>query len=204
MNRKHLAVLFLPSLVYWQAALAADSLSANDRDRAVKYLESTKQKLTETTKGLSQAEWNYKPGPDRWSVAEVLEHVAATQDALYDRVTNKVMKAGPREKAEDVKALDQWVLTSIPDRTKKVKTREEMNPTNRYGSPQASLKHFIESRDRIIAYVKKTPGLREHVDTGPFGKELDAYQWILYAAAHGDRHTKQMEEVKADANFPKA
>jgi hypothetical protein len=204
MNRKNLAFLFLPSLVYWQAALAADSLSADDRDRAVKYLESTKKKIIETTKGLSPAEWNYKPGPDRWSVAQVMEHLAATQDALYDRVTNKVMKAGPREKGEDVKALDQWVLTSIPDRTQKVKTREEMNPTNRYGSPQASLQHFIESRDRIIAYVKTTPGLRDHVDTGPFGKKLDAYQWILYVGAHSDRHAKQIEEVKADANFPKA
>jgi hypothetical protein len=32
---------------------------------------------------------------------------------------------------------------------------------------------------------------------------LDAYQWILLISAHSERHTKQIEEVKADPNFPK-
>jgi hypothetical protein len=35
------------------------------------------------------------------------------------------------------------------------------------------------------------------------GKKLDAYEWILFVAGHSERHTKQINEVKADANFPK-
>jgi hypothetical protein len=33
--------------------------------------------------------------------------------------------------------------------------------------------------------------------------ELDAYQWMLFMAAHSKRHLAQIEEVKADPNFPK-
>jgi len=29
------------------------------------------------------------------------------------------------------------------------------------------------------------------------------YEWILFIAAHSERHTKQILEVKADPNFPK-
>jgi len=31
---------------------------------------------------------------------------------------------------------------------------------------------------------------------------LDGYQWVLFLAAHGVRHTKQILEVKAEPCFP--
>jgi hypothetical protein len=36
------------------------------------------------------------------------------------------------------------------------------------------------------------------------GKKLDGYEWVLFVAGHSERHTKQINEVKADPNFPKA
>jgi hypothetical protein len=44
--------------------------------------------------------------------------------------------------------------------------------------------------------------LRDHVVVLPFGS-FDSYQMILFMAAHSNRHTQQIEEVKADPNFPK-
>jgi hypothetical protein len=44
--------------------------------------------------------------------------------------------------------------------------------------------------------------LRMHVGKMPFGK-IDAYQMVLMIAAHTNRHTQQLNEVKADPNFPK-
>jgi hypothetical protein len=32
---------------------------------------------------------------------------------------------------------------------------------------------------------------------------MDAYQWIIFNGAHSKRHTAQIVEVKADANYPK-
>ena len=40
-------------------------------------------------------------------------------------------------------------------------------------------------------------------DPFSMGKTLDAYEWLLFLAAHSERHTKQIDEVKADPNFPK-
>jgi uncharacterized damage-inducible protein DinB len=181
----------------------AQSLTAADRDKALKYLESTRQGILEATTGLSPAQWNFKPAPDRWSVAEVTEHIAAAEDFLRDMITAKVMTAPPRPAGEDVASLDEMVLAKVPDRSAKVQAPEPLKPTNRFGSPEGSLKHFEESRQQTIDLLNRQDDLRAHAVDSPFGKKLDAYEWILYVAAHSDRHTKQIKEVKSDPNFPK-
>lgn len=147
---------------------------------------------------------NFKPAPDRWSVAEVAEHIAAAEDLLYGSIQDKVMKAPARPAGEDVKAIDDFVLAAIPDRTHKAQAPEPLKPTNRYTSLEGTLKHFNESRDRTIEFVKTGQGLRDHAVESPLGKNLDAYEWALFIAAHSERHTKQILEVKADPNFPKS
>ena len=182
----------------------AEELSKADRDRAIKYLETTRQAVIDATKPLTKAQWNFKEADDRWSVAEVVEHIAAAEDQLLVMIAEKVMMAPPRPAGEDVKALDELVIARVPDRSKKAQAPEDLKPTNRYGSPEAALKHFLESRDKTIAYLRKTDGLRDHAVDSPFGKKLDAYQWLLFCAAHSERHTKQINEVKASAKFPSA
>jgi hypothetical protein len=189
--------------VMFCAASSAFSQTQADRDRAMQYLESTKQGVIDATAGLSEAQWNFKAGPDRWSIAEVMEHIAAGEDLIMGMVTGQVMKAPPRPPGEDVKALDELVLKAMPDRTHKAQAPEPLKPTNRFGTPQASLKHFLDARAQTEDFLKTHDDLREHAGDSPFGKKLDAYEWILLVAGHSERHTKQILEVKADPNFPK-
>jgi hypothetical protein len=202
MKKRNLRVLVV--ILSLAASAWAQSLTQADRDRAVKYLESTRQGVQDATAGLSQAQWNFKSAPDRWSVAEVTEHIAAAEDFLRGMVAEQVMKAPPRPAGEDVKAIDEMVLTAIPDRSHKAQAPEPLKPTNRFGSPETSLKHFAESRQQTLDFLKKHDDLRDHASDSPLGKKLDAYEWILFVAAHSDRHTKQINEVKADPNFPKS
>ena len=89
--------LAISVLILCAAALAsAQTLTPADRERAVKYLETTKQGVIDATAGLSEAQWNFKPAPDRWSVAEVTEHIAAAEDYLRGMIVEKVMTAPPR------------------------------------------------------------------------------------------------------------
>ena len=182
----------------------SQTLTAADRERGMQYLESTRQAVLDATAGLSEAQWNFKPGPDRWSVAEVVEHIAAAEDFLMAMVTNQVMKGPARPAGDDVKAIDDLVVAKIPDRSKKAQAPEPIRPTNRYGSPQASLKHFSDARAQTEAFLKTHDDLREHAIDSPMGKKLDGYEWVLFVAGHSERHTKQINEVKADPNFPKS
>ena len=184
-------------------ALRAQNLTPAELEKAVKYLEKTREKVLEATKGLSQAQWNFKQAPDRWSVAEVTEHIAAAEDFLMAMIVDTVMKAPARAETVDLKALDELVLEKIPDRSNKVQAPEPLRPNNKFGTPTESLKHFKESRARTIVFLKTTKDLRQHAVDSPMGKKLDGYQWVLFIGAHSERHTKQLNEVKADPNFPK-
>ena len=194
-----LAALFL---LAGARAAAAQEVTQAEKDRALQYLETTKRNVLEATKGLSEAQWNFKPAPDRWSVAQVMEHIAAAEDLLRDTTKEKVMTGPAPEPGRDSKKADEAVLTMVPDRTHKVQAPEPLVPTNRFGSPEDSIKHFVESRAATEDFLKSTAGLREHVMDSPLGK-LDGYEFILFIAAHSERHTKQINEVKADPDFPK-
>jgi hypothetical protein len=133
-----------------------------------------------------------------------MEHIAAAEDLLRDGLLKQQVMVGPAgDPARDVKKMDAGVEAMVPDRSHKVQAPEPLVPTNRYGSPEAALKHFLESREITEQYLSSTPGLRDHVGDSPMGK-IDGYQTILLVAAHSERHVKQILEVKADPNFPKS
>ena len=205
MKRFRTAAMIVVLALAGTASARAQDVSQADKDRALQYLESTKKGVLDATKGLSDAQWNFKPAPDRWSVAELIEHLAAAEDMLRGVAQEQVMKspAVPIRTAEEIKKGDEIVLTMVPDRSIKRQAPEPLKPTNRFGSPEAAQKHFLESRATTEEYLKNTPGLRAHLGDSPLGK-LDGYEFVLFTAAHSERHTKQMLEVKADPNFPKS
>ena len=133
----------------------------------------------------------------------IVTATAAAEDFLMDLIKDKVMTSPGRTNAEDLKALDEMVMKMIPDRSHKATAPEPLQPNNRFGSTKESLKHFRASRAKTIAFVKATKNLRGHAMASPLGKDLDAYEWVLFIAAHSERHTKQIEEVKANPGFPK-
>src|SRR5258707_14506997 len=203
MRTKSLAGVLITLLVMAVATVAsAQEVTQAEKDKALQYLETTKKGILEATKGLSEAQWNFKPAPDRWSVAQVTEHIAAAEDFIRGMVKEKVMMAPAGDAGRDAKKTDEGVLAMVPDRTNKAQAPEPLVPTNRFGSPEGSIKHFVESRAATEDFLTTATGLRDHVTDSPMGK-LDGYEFVLLIAAHSERHTKQINEVKADLNFPK-
>jgi DinB family protein len=203
MRTKSLAgVLIALFLMAGAAAVSAQEVTQAEKDKALQYLETTKKNVLEATKGLSEEQWSFKPAPDRWSVAQVMEHIAASEDFIREMLKEKVMMAPAGDAGRDVKKTDDSVLAMVPDRTHKAQAPEPLVPTNRFGSPESSIKHFVETRATTEEFLKTTTGLRDHVMDSPLGK-LDGYEFVLFIAAHSERHTKQINEVKADPNFPK-
>jgi hypothetical protein len=183
----------------------AQSAPTEDKAKALKYLESTKKQILEATKGLSEAQWNFKAGPDRWSIAQVMEHIAIAEDFIRGNIVDNVMKApAPDMTGREVQKIDAGVLAMVPDRSHKATAPAPIQPKNQFGSPAASIQHFIDSRAKTEAFLEDTPDLRLHATDSPLGVKLDAYEWVLFLAAHSERHLKQILEVKADPNYPKS
>lgn len=184
---------------------AAGPLTGPEREAALKSLQATHDLFLKSIAGLSETQWKFKPAPDRWSVAEVAEHITISESTLLGIVQTKIM-AGPAtpDKRTEVAGKDEVILSKVPDRSHKGQAPEFLKPTNRWATEAALTKAFEDERKATMEYVKTTQDdLRDHMGPHPAFGPLDAYQWILLISAHSERHTKQIEEVKADPNFPK-
>lgn len=195
--------LFLIALLLFSSAAFAQTLSQADKDKGLQYLQQTRDGVVAAAKGLSDAQMKFKPAPDRWSVAETLEHIALGEDFIFQNITNNIMKAPAGPADRDTAKIDAMLMAALPDRSQKRQAPGPLVPTGRWNGSEA-LDHFLKSRAKTIEFLRTTPDLRAHVSAeNPFQQPLDGYDWLLFIAGHSERHTKQILEVKADPNFPK-
>ena len=180
-------------------------LTAAEREAAVKDLDASRQAFLASLQGLSEAQYRFKPAPDRWSIAEVAEHIALADERIFGIVTEKVMSAPTDAKLlAQVQHDDERVRTMVTDRSHKVQAPEVLKPTGRFPTMESVQTAFGQSRDKIVTYVQNTQDdLRGHAAAHPLLKALDGYQWLLLLSAHCARHTAQIAEVKADPKFPR-
>jgi len=195
------------AMALFLAAASTQTLTQEERDRAVAELEGSRKAFLDATKGLSPAQLNFKAAPDRWSVAECSEHIALAEGFIFGLVSEKIMKAPANpEKREAAKGKDDLILKILQDRSHKATAPEPLDPAKQAAMtlPEA-IKLFEDKRTGTIEYVKTTQeDLRDHLFDHPVPAigTLDGYQWILLISGHTRRHTAQILEVKADANFP--
>jgi hypothetical protein len=189
-------------LLITAAAFAGDIPVAADKDALIAQLKRTEARFLASVEGLSEAQWSYKPAPDRWSIAECAEHITASEPFIR----NLAAESMKGELAADVAGTtnqDQKILTFLVDRSTKFKAPEPLIPTNRFGTPAAAIAAYTKERAATIALAASDVDLRthgsKHFALGP----LDSYGWFLFLSAHSERHTLQIEEVKADPGYPK-
>ena len=201
-RRRVLAVI--ASLLLAPAFPSGAPISKPERDKVVQYLSTTRDQVIAETEKLSDAQWNFKAGPDRWSVGEVVEHLALAESFLAGARQQAMASAAPTaEQLAGTKGKDELILKAIPDRTKKVQAPEPIQPKQRLGSRDEVMAAY-KRRGQTLDYAQKTTDdLRSRIGDSPLGP-LDAYQWLLFVAAHNERHLGQIREAKADPNFPKS
>ena len=198
--KKLTSTMIVLALFAWPGL--TQSLSKTDRSRLVEHFRQTQAELVRSTKGLSEAQIHFRPAKDAWSIAECMEHIAISEKNIFSLVEMALQTEPDPLRRHEVQMSDEQVLGLIISRERKVKTRPEFEPNNNFGDYQGSLIAFKEQRKENLIFVKKTDeDLRNRYCTLPFGT-IDAYQTLLFLSGHLHRHTDQIKEIKASANFP--
>jgi hypothetical protein len=197
-------LFLMASAIMMLSFLVADPISKKERSYAAKLLKETEKGLKDQIRGLTEAQLKFKPAPDRWSIEECVKHIAASEGMFWQMMEGTVKSPANPEKRGEIKVTDEQLVQKIEDRSTKVKTNEKLMPENlSFKDTDEAFESFKKDRDKLMEYVKDTKDdLRNHVATTPAGM-VDSYQLILFTAAHSNRHTQQIIEVKADPNFPK-
>lgn len=197
-----LVALSVAAVALSLAPASAQPLTQQERDTLVKHLDQTRQAFLASISSVSEAQWKYKAGPDRWSIAEVAEHIAISETTILQLVTDRVLKS-PAVPRDPNAVSDATLLEGLLDRSNKFQAPEMLKPTNRWATRDTLAKDFEAAREKTTTYVKTTTDdLRGHGAPHPVFKMLDGYQWILLLSGHAARHTAQIEEVKTSPGYP--
>lgn len=199
-------LLLLLTIAVFSAVTAFRPVSGVKEDRSLllTQLQQTKDQLLKDVQGLTDAQLEYKPAADRWSVIECVEHITLIEKAIMDGEQKLVQQPANPERRKDIKTTDEQIIKNVEDRSHKVKAPEFGVPKHNYSSNAEVIKAFTEQRDKLIEYVTNTKDvMRDHITDHPVLGTIDAYQLLLLDAAHTNRHTQQLQEVKADPGFPK-
>ena len=196
------SIRVLPFLVLAMAVrLCAAPMSNEDREHLLVHYEMTGQMLVEQVRGLSPAQLEYKASPDRWSIREVVSHLAVAEPD-YWRDLQKAVKAPADMKDKKSVASDADIMWYGIDRVEHQKTGGGHEKVDTYKDLGEALGKFQALRATMVDYYKTTQDdLRSH----SFGSKevIDCWQWALEISTHAERHLQQIREIKADANFPK-
>ncbi|MEO7983056.1 MAG: DinB family protein [Bacteroidota bacterium] len=200
MGRSLLTLLVVTGLA---GTINDNSISKKERKFGIGIMKDTRDNAVSATKGLSEAQYNFKPAPERWSVKECMYHIAGAEKLLWTLFENTMKVPANPEKRAEIKMTDEQVIKMIEDRSVKAQAPEPIQPKNTgFTVLTDAVEDFKKHRGEHIKYLKNsTEDLRNHVAQLPVGY-IDCYQLLLFIAAHSNRHTQQMNEVKASPGFP--
>jgi uncharacterized damage-inducible protein DinB len=165
------------------------------------YVEMQRTALLETAATLSADRWGERPAPDRWSVNELIEHLAMVEHSCARVIAKAVAESraaslgAESDESSVLAALDHARVT---DRSNRMQVPDRVAPTGRLRRQQ-SLDALAASRAELRQALRDADGLalgtirRQHARLG----ELDLYQWILFVGQHEARHRSQLGEIVA-------
>jgi hypothetical protein len=183
---------------------ANNTITEEERKYALNYLQEKKADFLKATQGLSEAQLKFKASPERWSIAECMEHIALAEGGLWQMLQGALQQPANPDKRSEIKFKDETILSIITDRSGKAKAPEFLQPSGKFKTSEEASQTFSTSRDQLIKFVETSQDdLRNHFGAHPVFGTLDTYQVILLVGGHQKRHTLQIEEVKTDKNFPK-
>lgn len=180
--------------------LLAAPMTERDRERLIAHLEMTTSWLPDEVAHVSQAQLDYRPAPDKWTIAEVVQHLVLAEPGYWKLFQNGVNQ--PHAPGFKSRGTDADVLWYGIDRTHRQKTSSDENPRGQNIQVSEALAKFAQLRETMLHYAKTTnDDLRGH-DVREWN--VDAYQWFLEISTHSQRHILQIREIKADPGFPKS
>jgi hypothetical protein len=211
MSRKYLlltAALLLGSLssaVSQQPTGASSRMTKEDRDKIIRLLDESEKETLAAIKDVSDAQWTFKPAPNKWSVGEVSEHIFMAEGLLFAQVERALAAPVNPEWETKTKGKTEFIEQVMAPRKGRAQAPEAIVPTGKMTKADF-IKKYREIRAQTLKFAGTTDQpLKAHTTEHPFPVfgTLNAYQWLIYIPLHNQRHLKQIAEVMASKGYPK-
>ena len=159
---------------------------------------------------LNPSQLNWKPSPERWSVAQCFDHLL-TSNKGYLPIIDNVLAGYKRTFWQSMPVLPglmgKLLIKSMdPASTRKVKAPKRFQPAQSDISGSV-INDFVDQQKQIVEKMNATAhlNLEKIVITSPVAAAvtyslMDAYRLIV---VHEQRHFQQAKRVTEEAGFPR-
>jgi hypothetical protein len=180
-------------------------MDANERQLLLDQLNASQSRLLAVVADLTPQQWHFREDPDRWSIAENIEHLILFESFITQAISNALTRPAEPEKQSQAASKQPRVLSLGSDESRRaqLKAREVVRPTGKWSEPKLLIEEFSNARARTLAFSSQTDA-NLHCHFFPhiaFG-DLDCYQWLLVLSFHTGRHILQIQQVQAHAAYP--
>lgn len=164
-------------------------------------MDRTRRRLHSTLDGLDAEQENLRDSPERWSIAEIIEHVAIVEGRIAG-LAGKVVGKAEAEGAE--RAGTDAPFTPID-----LREIAERGAREKYTAPEtAAPAGGVRVADSLARLTESSAALRllrpriEALDLSaykfphPAFGPLDLYRWLAVLGLHEERHRRQIEGIK--------
>lgn len=180
------------------------SWTENDRHWLSDSLKITRDLLVEETENLTDAQWNFKESPDRWSIKEVVEHICYWELLLTHEIS-KALSQGPQPQLSKKAKPDSIYLGFILEQQQHIST--DYTKPFTYTLPmglndgKTNVAWFLKMRNESVNFIDSTTSdLRAYF---MYDKRPNIHQVYITIFGHTERHIRQVRKIKLNANYPK-
>ncbi|GAB2581248.1 DinB family protein [Spirosoma areae] len=172
-----------------------------DRKYTVDNLKRTRDDLTRETENLTNAQWQFHETPDRWSIAEVVEHLALWE-IIWAREIGMGIRNTPRPDLIATSNPDSYYHDFIMEANAH-KSPDFSRPTG-FIQGKNNLTFFRRLRDQAIGFADTTQAdMRAQFELTATKFPRNMHQVYIYQWGHVDRHLRQIRKIKEHTNYPK-
>jgi hypothetical protein len=207
MLNKPLKTLLIPlcllfSIGILQAQETKSLWTEADRQYTLDNMRRTRDALIKETENLTPAQWAFRDSANRWSIGEVVEHLALWE-IIWAREIGMGVRNKPQPELVATSSADSYYTTFIME--DKPHTAPDFAVPTGYMTGKDNLTFFLRGREQAIKFVETTKAdLRAHFELTNTKFPRNMHQVLIYQWGHVDRHLKQIAKLKAHNNYPKA
>jgi hypothetical protein len=158
-------------------------------------LDSERAALLANVQRIAEQDRARRPAPDRWSAAEVLEHLAVVERGIAKLLTVRGRET-PTPDAVPAAGLSDDRIAALRGRDKRIEAPERVRPTGTVDF--AGALHALEETRASLrkALVDADPkSLDGCTHTHPVLGTLTLRDWANFVAHHEARHAAQVAEI---------
>ena len=194
-------VLILLSLISFTASAQEKLWTEADRQYTLDNMKRTRDELIKETENLTSEQCKFKESPDRWSIADIVEHLG-----YWEIIWAREIGIGSWNKPSP-----ELLATSKPDShyhdfimEEKSHTSPDFSRPTGFIEGKNNLTRFVKFRNENIMFIEETEAdMKAIFELTATQDPRNLHQVYIFQWGHIDRYLRQIRKINADKNYPK-